>query len=339
MNDSRFAWKVGLFVTFGLALSAVLILNFTRGITLFKSTYKVHVILPTTAGLKPAADVMLAGVPIGKVASTTLALDGRSVDATVLLLSKYQIRRDAKFHIDALGFLGDQYIEVTPPEGEPPPGQSVEYVTNGERIIGEAPFNMQEAVRSISGLLDQGRKTMTDLDQAITNVNHTVLAAGTLDKVSAAISNFESVTEEANGIAKDARALIDSNAPPVHFAITNILGLSQKLDGIADQLRQTVTTNTDEVTAAVKDFRAASASLKQLADGLQSGQGVAGALLKDEAMRAEAGALITNLNVTAEQFGIFGERLNQRGLFGVLRKPKPDATNSRPATPPASGKH
>ena len=41
---------------------------------------------------------------------------------------------------------------------------------------------MQEAVRSISGLVDQARKTMKDLDQAITNVNRTVLSDQYLDQ-------------------------------------------------------------------------------------------------------------------------------------------------------------
>ncbi len=38
--------------------------------------------------------------------------------------------------------------------------------------MGEAPFNMQEAVRSISGLVDQGQKTMRDMDRAANHVNN-----------------------------------------------------------------------------------------------------------------------------------------------------------------------
>ena len=67
-----------MFVAVGLALSALLVLNFTRGLTLFNPTYQLHVIMPTSAGLKPAADVMMAGVPIGKVVSPELIEDGRS---------------------------------------------------------------------------------------------------------------------------------------------------------------------------------------------------------------------------------------------------------------------
>ena len=39
--------RLGLFVFVGLALAALLILNFSKGITLFNSTYKLHVIMPT----------------------------------------------------------------------------------------------------------------------------------------------------------------------------------------------------------------------------------------------------------------------------------------------------
>ena len=86
------------------------------------------------------------------------------------------IQTNARFHIDALGFLGDQYIEVTPAASS----QVEVFLTNGATVVGDAPFNMQEAVRSISGLVDQGQKTMADLDKAVNNVNNTILDAATL---------------------------------------------------------------------------------------------------------------------------------------------------------------
>src|SRR5438105_4871965 len=99
MNNSRIEWKVGLFVSIGLLLLAALMLNFSKGITLFQPTYNLHIIMPTIAGLKPTADVMMSGVPIGKIAGTDLRPDGKAVNITVTILSKYKIRRDAKFHI------------------------------------------------------------------------------------------------------------------------------------------------------------------------------------------------------------------------------------------------
>jgi phospholipid/cholesterol/gamma-HCH transport system substrate-binding protein len=328
MNDSRFAWKVGLFVFVGLVLSALLILNFSKGPLVFRSTYKLHITMPSVAGLKPAADVMMAGVPVGKVAATTLNLDGRSVDITVEILAKYRIRQDASFHIDALGFLGDQYIEVTPAEGGETNSQAAAFLTNGATVMGEAPFNMQEAVRSISGLVNQGQKTMKDLDKVFNNVNNTILDASNLTNFVATMTNFGSVTEDAASMAKSVRALLDSNAPSFRVAITNFVALSQRLNDMAGQLDRAVSTNASDVTEAVRNIKSASASVQQLADGLQAGQGLAGSLLKDEKMKTNFTTLITHISDMAEEYARFAEYLNQNGIWKTLWKPKPSPTNA-----------
>lgn len=325
MNDSRFAWKVGLFVFVGLALSALLVLNFSKGPLVFHSTYKLHITMPTVAGLKPAADVMMAGVPVGKVAATTLNPDGRSVDITVEILAKYKIRQDARFHIDALGFLGDQYIEITPAEGVTSP--NVPLLTNGQTIVGEAPFNMAEAVRSISGLVTEGQRTMRDLDKAVNNVNNTILDAVTLTNFVATMTNFQAVTEDAADMARKTRAILDSNAPSIGVAITNFVALSHRLNDMADQLDRTISTNSGDVTDAVKSIKSASASLQQLADGLQAGRGLAGSLLTDEKMKNDFTALLSHISDMAEQYARFGQTLNENSLWHMLTH-KPPPTNA-----------
>jgi phospholipid/cholesterol/gamma-HCH transport system substrate-binding protein len=284
--------------------------------------------MPTVAGLKPAADVMMAGVPIGKVASTRLSLDGRSVDITVTVLAKYQIRKDARFHIDALGFLGDQYVEVTPAEGDLAAESKAPLLTNGETITGETPLNMQEAVRSVSGFVQIGQQTMRDIDTAVSNVNNTILAVSALTNFAATMTNLGAVTEEITATARQVHGILDSNAPSIQVAITNFAALSQKLDVMADNLQDIILTNTGPVMDAVKTVQEASAQLKQLADGLQAGQGMAGSLLKDEQMKTNFAALVVNLNDLAEQFTRFGERLNEEGIWRSLWKPKAAPTNA-----------
>jgi len=316
MNESRIALKVGLFVCIGLALLALLVLNFSKGITLFQRTYDVHISMPTVAGLKPDADVMMAGVTIGKVKLTKLTDDGKSVDITVTILENFKVRKDAKFHIDSLGFLGDQYIEVTPA------GATAPFLQNGDTVQGDAPFNLEEAMRSTSGLLDQAKQTMRDLDQAITNINRTVLAGETLTNFSIALSNLVVVTDSATKTTGGIRELLASNAPPLNAAMTNLQVFSQKLNVIADNVDQTISTNRGDLTDAVKNFRDASASLKQLASDLQAGKGMAGSLLKDEQMKANMVSLISNVNATASEFSAFGNNLNRRGIWSMLWKPK-----------------
>ncbi|HWD19076.1 MAG TPA: MlaD family protein [Verrucomicrobiae bacterium] len=329
MNDSRLEWKVGLFVFLGLALIAALILNFSRGITLFKSTYELKIVMPTVAGLKATADVMMAGVPVGKVKKSDLREDGRSVTITAVVLSKYRIRKESKFHIDALGFLGDSYIEVTPPAE--PAGPTAEYLKDGDTIAGEAPFNLQEAVRSTAGLLDQAKQTMKDVDSAITNINRTVLSEATLADFTLSLSNIENLSETAMTVVTGARQLLSSNSIPVHAALTNFVAFSEKVNGLADNLDGVIVTNRETLNEAIKNFRDTAVTFKQLAADLQAGRGVAGGLLKDEQMKQQVAELISNVNLTAESLTLFGSNLNQRGVWAMLWKPKAAQKSSEPA--------
>jgi phospholipid/cholesterol/gamma-HCH transport system substrate-binding protein len=337
MNDSHFERKVGLFVAFGLLLSALLILNFSKGFTLFKKTNTIHITMSTVAGLKPAADVMMSGVPIGKVVATPLNDDGSSVDVKVEILARLKIHTNATFRIDALGFIGDEYIEITPAEGSLEEESKVPFLTNGQTIMGEKPLNMQEAVRSVSGFVEQGQKTMRDIDKAVTNITDIVLAPGNLSNFVATITEIESVTTNLVNMAAVARGLLDSNAPTVRSALANFADASQRLTNMAVQLEITISSvsaNTNDVADTVKHIKAASANLQQITDNLMAGQGLAGRLLKDEKMNSDYDNMKTNLATAlttiggmADEFRRFGQNLNQNSLWHILTH-KPAPTNA-----------
>jgi phospholipid/cholesterol/gamma-HCH transport system substrate-binding protein len=328
-KTARIEWKVGMFVLIGMVLVAALMLNFSKGITRFKSTYKLHLIMTTVSGLKPHADVMMSGVPIGNVVDTELSPDGGTVNITVEILSKYQIRTNANFHIDALGFLGDQYIAISPSTNTHAP-----FLKNGDSVTGEEPFNMQEAVKSTASLLETAKQTLKDLDQAITNVNRTILNDNTLTNFGLAVSNFYSLTADAGVLVRQIGVIVETNAQPVNAAVKSLNQVSDKLNVMADDLRRVISTNASGVSEAVANFRDTAASLKQTTDELQQGKGLAGSLLKDEHMKQQLEDLIQNLNSMSANFAIFGSNLNQRGLWSMLRSPK---TKPPQAPPPALG--
>jgi phospholipid/cholesterol/gamma-HCH transport system substrate-binding protein len=334
MNNTRLEFKVGLFVAVGLGLVALLILNFSRGVTLFKSTYQLHLLMPTTGGLKSAADVMLLGVPIGKVSDLDFAPNGHSVEVTVRVLSKYKISKTSGFHVDALGFLGDQYIDVSPPTVPlESTTNAADFYQDGDTVVlSELPFNMQEAARSTAGLLDEAKLMMKDLDKAITNVNRTVLSGPTLTNFSLAMSNFQALTEVAVQVAQGVQDFVHSNRVPLSSAVTNARAFSAKLNVIADNFDQVILTNRGNFSETMQNLRDTTASLKQLTTDLEAGKGLAGGLLKDEEMKAELTALLSNANATAAALSTFGSNLNQRGLWRMLWKPKPNERN--PAPPP-----
>jgi phospholipid/cholesterol/gamma-HCH transport system substrate-binding protein len=326
MKETRIELKVGVFVVAGLALLALLVLSFSRGNTLFTSTYRLRIVLPSAAGLKPSADVMMSGVPIGKASGLELLPDGRSVAVKVSILSKYKVRTNASVHIDALGFLGDQYIEVTPSADT-----NAGFWKNGDTVEGQSPFNMQEAVRSVAGLLEQAKQTIMDIDRAVTNLNRSVLSDQTLTNFSLAISNVEVMTEVASKAVQGAEDLIHSNTPAVNAVVTNLRSFSEKLNGIADTLGGMVTTNRPLVDETIQNLHDTSASAKQLAADLQAGKGLAGSLLKDEEMKVRLATLLSNADAMATAFSTFGSNLNQRGIWSMMWKPKTPERRKEPA--------
>jgi len=328
MNDSRFGFTVGLFVFVGVALLALLILSFSSGVTLGKPTYKLHVIMPNAAGLKPAADVLMSGVPIGKVSDMSLADDSQTVTITVSILKSRKIQKDAVFEIDSVGFLGDQYVKVTLPKANGlAQTNETQYFAPGDTVQGKRTPGLQEQIESVSGLLDQAKATLKDADEAITNVNHTVLSPDTLARVGLAVSNLQVISETAVTMIDQAQGLLQTNVAPINNAVSNFLALSASLTNTAAEFDQIIVTNRDDVRQMIAHLKDTADDFKKLAADLQAGRGVAGGLLKDEKMKAQMASMISNANTITAEFNTFGSNLNQKGIWAMFKKPKKAETN------------
>lgn len=302
-------WKVGLFVFIGLVLLAVLMLNFSKGLSLFEGTYELKLIAENVAGIKPKAAVMVSGVKVGSVVNSTLSTNG-SVLIRMEILDEFKIDREATFVIDSLGFLGDQYVAIVSTNN------SGHYLTNHQTVYCESPLNLQEAIRSTAGLLHQAQSTMQTLDVAISNVNRTVLNDATLTSFSRSITNLQTISASAHQTLGKIDLLVASNAPVLGASVSNLFDFST-------ELKTMLTTNQNDISVAVKNLRNASTSLNELIDGVKATNGPAGLLLRDEQMKAQLTSLVTNVNSVAENFSVFSSNLNNRGIWSMLWKPKP----------------
>ena len=106
--------KVGIFVLIGLILSGLLLLQFSKGTSFFRPTYKIYLTAKNIGGLKKDASVLMAGVQVGTVSDYELDPTGTNVTITLSLYSKYTIHKDALFKIKQANFLADQYVPIEP---------------------------------------------------------------------------------------------------------------------------------------------------------------------------------------------------------------------------------
>ena len=313
MENKRLEWKVGLFVFIGLVLLALLLIQFSKGASIFRGTYELKLHAGNVGGLKKRSGVLLAGVQVGLVSDIQLASDGKSVTIFLKIYDGTVIYDDARFAIESANFLGDQYVAVIPTLNKGQPLQ------NGASINCETPFNLQEVARSASGFITRIDETARKLNDTISDVRRLVLNEATLTNLAESVVTLRSASERAFTVVDNVNGLVESNRAPVTIVVSNLVYFSEQANGLATQLSNVLGTNSAELNLAMKNLTASSADLKSLLDEAQAGRGLAGTVLKNEEFSSNVTAIAENLSITTSN-------LNQLGLWRVLfpKHPKKD---------------
>ncbi|MBI5800022.1 MAG: MCE family protein [Verrucomicrobia bacterium] len=311
MSQSRIEWKVGGFVAVGLVLLALLVLNFSKGLSLLKPSYGVRLKTTSVGGIKEKAAVLLAGVTVGNVTHVELAPDSKSVIIFLRIYSRHDIPGDAVFNIEAQGFLGDQYVSIAPTQNALPP---LPKDGSAQREC-RAPFNIQDAARDALGLIQRLDLAAQKIDIAVERVNKNVLSEATLTNFAAMVASFRVVAEQSRTVTERAIALEDkahgtldrvdgllvTNTAPIQLAVSNVLRFSEQLNKVGADLQDTVGSNRSSIQAAVRNLETASAQVTNLLGEVQSGRGLAGALFKDEVMASNFKRLFADLPAISGQ--------------------------------------
>jgi phospholipid/cholesterol/gamma-HCH transport system substrate-binding protein len=327
MTTSRLETKVGIFVLSGMVLLGLLLLQFSKGLSLFQSTYQIRLYSASVGGLKEKAAVTISGVQIGSVKEIRLAADGKRVALALEIYRRFEVYKDARFVLEQSGFLGDQYVSILPTENKG------EKFKDGDEAVAEPPFNLQEVARAATGIVKRVENTTRHLDETMGDLRQTVLSEQTLTNLATTAANLRIVSEQAVTTVTNASALVDGNRPGVTQTISNLVFFSERMNQLAANLDRVVQTNSPGVSAIVNNLEASSAALKGVVSDLEAGKGLAGNLLRNEQMAKDVEKISANLRVTTTT-------LNDRGLWGLLWAPRPPRTNapSQPAERLASPK-
>ena len=321
MPQSRFEIRVGLFMLVGLVLLAALVVLFSKGVSLGWDVYHLRLQAANIGGLKPRAAALMAGVQVGSVSDIQLAASGTNVFITLQLDRHIVIRRGSRFVIEQAGFLGDQYVSILATNRG-------EALTNNEVVPCEEPFNMLEVARSASGLLVRFDDTARKLDAAMEDLRKYVLNEQTLSNFSTTVGTLRDVSDHALTAMDSINGFVETNAEPARTAVSNLVYMSEQMRGFSTTLNDLAATHRAEISTAVQNVKTSTETLKSLLDGVQAGKGLAGAMLKDDQLAANVSLLAHDLAVTSSNLAVTTSNLNQRGLWGILWKPKPPRTNA-----------
>lgn len=310
--NKRLEMKVGLFVLVCLVLLAVLLLQFTKGVSLFRKTYTVILNTANVGGLKPHATVLMSGVPVGFVNKTLLSPNGTNVSVYLKIFNEYLVPTNSEFKIEQSGFLGDQYVAIYP-------GQNVGVaLTDGAEVHATEPFNIQEVAAKVNRVLDA--------------VQHVVLNTNTLTNVAVALVKLKGVAERADIAVSNINGLIISNTVPLKLAISNLVVFSDELKQVGARADNLVITNAPQINAAVSNLYAATATVTNLLGEVEAGHGAVGQLIKNDALARDIRSMAASFSATSTNLAVASANLNRLGLWHFLwYHPKPE---QKPLPPP-----
>src|ERR1700686_951948 len=221
-HERGLEFKVGIFVFVGLAMLGALLVQFGRLGEGFKTYYVMTVRFNNASGLLKGSDVLLAGARIGKVSGGPRLVSEGDGEAVPLKIFDYvKVPEGTKFTVGSSGLLGDRFVVVTPPPGQPKAYLPPNAYINGTRETG------------IDDLTQQGGALVGDLRTTVQKLNQETLSAQNMENLKSSLEHLSQATS----------ALAES---------------SKKLDGVIEQADSTMASAkkaVDNLQDAITDTR------------------------------------------------------------------------------------
>jgi phospholipid/cholesterol/gamma-HCH transport system substrate-binding protein len=188
----------------------------------FKTYYTLTVRFKDASGLLKGTDVLLAGARIGKVAGAPrLVREGNGIAVPLKIYDYIKIPEGTKFTVGSSGLLGDRFVSVTVP-----PGQPKAYLPPNAYVSGTRETGIDDITREGTALLTDARGTVQKLNQE-------TLSDENMQNLKASMEHLNQATT----------ALAES---------------SKKLDGVIEQAGSTMTSAkeaADNLQNAINDTR------------------------------------------------------------------------------------
>lgn len=342
--------RVGIFVLFGLAILAFMVLNATGDFNPFEKKLRLKARFAAADGLREGSEVQLAGVHIGKVESVNLlppdSPENAKVEAVMVVDQELngraiteRIRTDSTAKLVATSVLAnDKMINITPG------------TQNGASVAENHVLDSTEAI-SINQLTQTGNELLQQINKIAIPANEILNKAnqgeGTLGRVindeslyrnldatvvetKATMSRLQTTIEKLNSGQGSAGKLL--NDAELYNSLNRT---AEQLEAISKDIRAGRGTagkliSNDELyndtRAAINDLRVTASKLNSIADDfklisndLNEGKGTAGKFLKDEQLYEDARNALAKFNSTAEKFDlIITDAQAGKGTIGKL---------------------
>ena len=205
-HERGLEFKVGIFVFVGLAMLGALLVQFGRLGEGFKTYYALTVRFNNASGLLKGSDVLLAGARIGKVAGgPRLVREGDGVAVPLKIYDYVKVPEGTKFTVGSSGLLGDRFVVVTPP-----PGQPKAYLPPNAYIDGTRETGIDDLTREGGALVSDLRGTVQKLNQETLSSENMQNLKSSMEHLNQATSALAESSKKLDGVIGQADSTMAS---------------------------------------------------------------------------------------------------------------------------------
>ncbi len=261
-HERGLEFKVGAFVFVGLAMLGALVVQFGRLGEGLKTYYPLTVRFTDASGLLKGSDILLAGAKIGQVSGGPRMVPGsQGVDVPLEIYDHIKVPEGSKFTVGSSGLLGDRFVNVVMP-----PGQPKAFLAPNTHISGARETGIDDLTREGGALVNDLRGTVQKIDTTVDRLNQDTLSSTNMENLKSSMEHLNQATG----------ALAES---------------SKKLDGVIEQADSTMTSAKE----AADNLQNAIADARKVLNSATKGKGLVAALLNDQQLANDLHALVTNL--------------------------------------------
>lgn len=319
--------KLGAFVLGGLVFLVLMLYLIGKNSNLFGNTYLLHVKFENIQGLVAGNNVRFSGIQAGTVKKVSIIND-TVIEVSLFIDTKMKniIRKNAIASIGTDGLVGNKVVNIAPAKLPAPFAEEGDYITSKKGI-------------DTDDMLQTLNKTNNDI---ATITSELKLTTYRINKSSAlwALLNDESIPKEVRGSLSNIRTATEKAGSLVNNLNAIILKVKRGEGSLGTIINDTaIAKNLNEaivkIKAAGNEADLLANELSILIDGIEqdinSGKGMANALLKDSSIVHKINSSLENIQKGTEGFNQNMEALKHnfllRGYFRKLERKKEKINN------------
>ena len=293
--------KVGAFTLAGIVLLAGFLFGLSNFHLFGTKNYSLHIGFTEVIGLNPSAEVLFAGVSVGRVKS--VETDGMGAVVNVEINPEIKIPRGSKFSVGTSGFLSEKFVSISPGTDRG------DYLKDGEYVYGISEVtmdsmmaNMNMAVNKIHDLLESvnnilgNPRLQTSMVETAVNIKDITAnmrdLTGSLSRM--AVNSETDIQQMVKNLNRMSASLVETAAEVevlvknfsgdgetganLRMAIANLASTSARIENMAKSVEGFVTDpqTAEDLRATLHNARGVSEKANNMLGGLSKGHFEAG---------------------------------------------------------------